>query len=145
MKLRGIVAAGMIVATLLIAAMLGNAPVTARPDSAFPTAVVVFNAATTGTSASQGGLFLTQIAGDITFSTGSTAGVVRVEVAPSTTYAGTWNEIFSVDLAAEIAADSVAAPRSFHYTYPGNAGAVRHRFTTNMTGGTCTSYLYGLK
>lgn len=86
-----------------------------------------------------------QLMGGFATTAGVTEGVIVAEVAPTDTFAGQWDEIASLDIAAEIAGGAdYSIARYRHYTYPGSAFFLRHRISTALVGGTVTSYHGGL-
>ena len=75
----------------------------------------------------------------------TTAGVWVVEIAPERDFAGLWEPILSMDIAAEIAASTAgdgvftaqlaAGDVERQISWPGPGGFVRHRIPTAITGG----------
>jgi len=72
----------------------------------------------------------------------TTAGVFVAELAGERDFGGTWDQIFSVDIAAQIAADAAFAAALIAGDvelqippYPGPGGFIRHRVPTAITGG----------
>lgn len=70
------------------------------------------------------------------WSSGGSGGVLSIEEAPRSDYAGTWAVVGTIT---QGAASSVDA-----YHLEGAYGAIRARFTTNVTGGTATVSLLGV-
>lgn len=72
----------------------------------------------------------------ISWSTGVTSGVVEIECADASTYAGTWAPIATVTFAG-------TAPKQDYVYSPGRPKAIRHRISTVIGGGTVTTRLVG--
>jgi hypothetical protein len=96
---------------------------------------VLLNAVTTGSAAftpragaaTQAGLYH-----HISWATGVTAGAVTIEIADSSTYAGTWATV------AVVTYSSGAPAQDYVYT-PGQPKAIRHRVSTTISGGSAPS------
>tara|TARA_Y100000310_G_scaffold296953_1_gene329613 strand:+ start:1165 stop:1503 length:339 start_codon:yes stop_codon:yes gene_type:complete len=71
----------------------------------------------------------------IEWSAGVSAGVVEVEEASTTTYAGTWSNITTVTTGAASSTDAVHIEGSYK--------ALRARISTAITGGTVTVTIFG--
>lgn len=95
--------------------------------------ITSLNAVTTGTGTSVSTSSAIQIGYSVIWSAGVSAGVVVIEAANSSSYAGTWAQIDSLDFAAAPAANSMVTG-----TYPGPLQFTRCRVTTTVSGGTAT-------
>ena len=85
------------------------------------------NSATTGTGTAISFHDCRQVTWSTIYTAGSapTTGTVLIEQAPSADYAGTWNQLDSIDCS------QLSAGASGFGTYPGQTGFVRARFTAN--------------
>lgn len=72
----------------------------------------------------------------ISWSTGVVSGVVEVECADDSSYAGTWAPMGTVTF-------SGTAPKQDYVFTPGRPRAIRHRISTVLVGGTVTTRLIG--
>jgi hypothetical protein len=69
----------------------------------------------------------------VTWSAGVTAGVVEIETAPSSDYAGTWAAMQTVNWVSESRVD--------RFSFTGAFGAVRTRISTAIANGTVTTLI----
>lgn len=72
----------------------------------------------------------------ISWSAGVASGAVTIEVADSSTYAGTWAPVAVVTFAG-------TAPNQDYVYSPGEPKAIRHRISTVVVGGTVTTSMVG--
>ena len=72
----------------------------------------------------------------ISWGTGVTSGVVEIECADDSSYAGTWAPMATVTF-------SGTAPKQDYVYTPGRPRAIRHRISTVVANGTVTTRLVG--
>lgn len=84
---------------------------------------------------------LSEITGDVEWLAGVTAGKVVVDIIPRFDFPA--NEDGEIIFQSDIVADSITAPSSQHFVYPGNANYIRHRIVTDLVGGTVTTWHNG--
>ncbi len=87
------------------------------------------SAATTGTGTEKAFNDCRQVAWDLIGAGTISGGTVKIESAPTSGYAGTWNELDSFD------ATAVTGGATLHNNYPGPLAFVRARVSSNITGG----------
>lgn len=128
-----------IIFVLLIVLGLNNALRAVHSQNQGGIPVTSLSAATTGTGTAFAMNNAVQVGWAVIWSSGVTAGEVKIEAAASANYSGTWYELDKQTFSAAPAANSVMLG-----TFPGPLLFVRARVSTTVSDGTVTVQLYKL-